>query len=67
MREWMLIAVIALVLTIVSVISHRLSFFREWMLIASFLIFLTGIFTVAIQAIRHAYKDDDKSSKSTRP
>lgn len=40
---------------------------REWFLIAGFAIFMTGIITVAVQAIRHAYKDDDKSSKSTRP
>ena len=38
----------------------------EWWPIAGFLIFLTGIITVAIQAIRHAQKDDDKPSKSKR-
>lgn len=36
----------------------------EWWPIAGFLIFLTGIITVAVQAIRHAYKDDDKSDRS---
>ncbi len=36
---------------------------REWLLITAFVVFMTGIVTVAIQAIRHAYKDDDKSNK----
>ena len=38
----------------------------EWWPIAGFLIFLTGIVTVAVQAIRHVYKDDDKSDESKK-
>ena len=68
MRDWLLILGIAVCLTtIITVVSHLFSFPNEWWPIAGFLIFLTGIVTVAVQAIRHVYKDDDKSSKSTRP
>ena len=37
-----------------------------WWPIAGFLIFLTGLVIVGVHAIRHAYKSDDKSDKSTR-
>lgn len=38
----------------------------EWWLITVFLIFMTGLGIVTVHAIRHAYKSDDKSDKSTR-
>ncbi len=41
-------------------------FVMVWFPIIAFTIFMTGLGIVTVHAIRHAYKSDDKSDKSTR-